>query len=117
MSLLQDNVELERQKIPTGLVRSTHWPKVRALHLKKNPTCIFCGGSHKLEVHHILPFHLHPDRELDPDNLATLCEQDKGGVNCHLLAGHLGSYHSYNPDVVKDAAYWLDKINNRPSGE
>lgn len=117
MNLLQTNVDLERAKIPPGIVRSLHWPKVWSEHLRLNPTCIFCGGSRKLEVHHILPFHLHPELELDPSNLATLCEEDKGGINCHLHAGHLGSFKSYNADLLTDAAYWLNKINNRPLAE
>lgn len=68
----------------------------------------------KIEVHHIRPFHLHPDLELDPANLVTLCEADKGGANCHLLFGHLGNFKSFNVEVVSDASHWSEKIKHRP---
>jgi hypothetical protein len=74
-----------------------------------------CGGSEKLEVHHKQPFHLQPEFELDPDNLITLCEANKGGVNCHLFVGHLGSFKSFNPNVMADAAAWLQKLKSRPT--
>ena len=52
--------------------------------------------------------------ELDPANLIVLCENWKDGVCCHLLFGHLGSFKSFNVDVVADAKLWHDKITNRP---
>lgn len=76
-----------------------------------------CGGEEKLEVHHIRPFHLHPDLELDPDNLITLCEAGHDGSNCHLLFGHLGNFKSFNVDVRADAAHMGEKIENRPLSE
>lgn len=104
------------QKVPRGVRRSTHWPLVRAQHLKKNPRCAACGGTKKVEVHHKLPFHLHPDLELDPKNLITLCEAKEDGVNCHLLFGHLGSFKSFNRNVEADARDWQQKMTNRPKG-
>jgi hypothetical protein len=71
----------------------------------------------KLDVHHIRPFHLHPDLELEPSNLITLCEADKGGVNCHLFIGHLGNFKSFNVDVKADASYWREKFQTRPLAE
>ena len=97
----------------TGKKRSNQWPKVRKQHLSLSPACEVCGGTKKLEVHHKKPFHLHPELELDLSNLITLCENDKNGVNCHLLFGHLGSYRSLNPDVDSDVAIWRGKIKNR----
>src|SRR5512135_3581631 len=88
-------------KIPHGMKRSNKWPKVRAAHLAKHPACEVCGGNEKLEVHHKRPFHLHPDLELDPKNLITLCESKHGGVNCHLFVGHLGNFKSFNADVKR----------------
>jgi hypothetical protein len=104
-------------KTPLGKKRSGHWPTVRKEHLEKNPTCAVCGGKEHLEVHHIRPFHLHPDLELNPDNFITLCESKKNGVNCHLLFGHLGSFKSFNADVNKDSTEWIQKILNRPPGD
>jgi predicted TIM-barrel fold metal-dependent hydrolase len=95
---LKDKAEKEQ-----GKTRSPHWPAVRALHLKNHPICEVCGGTSKLEVHHIKPFHLHPELELDPRNLISLCEGNKQ-LNCHLVIGHSGSFKKENPDVVADAS-------------
>lgn len=93
--------------------RSNQWPKVRAEYLKTHPVCAVCGGTKKLEVHHIIPVHIDADKELDPNNLITLCEAKKYGVNCHLFFGHLGNYKKYNPFVARDAAEWNIKINHQ----
>ena len=91
--------------------RSSQWPKVRAVHLTKEPTCQACGSDKKLEVHHIKPYHRFPAEELNPNNLLTLCEGDV--VNCHLMFG-LRNFESWNSAVREDAAAWLTKIKNRP---
>lgn len=83
-------------KTPTLKRRSPAWPAVRKTHLKREPVCAACGGTSKLEVHHRVPFHIAPERELDPTNLITLCESKKAGINCHLFAGHIGNYSTYN---------------------
>lgn len=92
------------------LVRSPRWQAVRHAHLKLFPTCAACGGSSELEVHHIKPYHVCPELELDPANLITLCESRK----CHFIYGHLYSWSSWNETVVHDAAIMLWKIRNRP---
>lgn len=95
---------------PHEEARSSRWPEVRKWHLEKHPTCEVCGHSGKrVNVHHIRPFHLHPDLELDPKNLITLCE-DEAFVNCHLFIGHLGNFSGWNPRVVADAAVWKHKL-------
>ena len=105
-------------KAPEGSKRSTKWPKVRKAYLAENPSCAVCGATRgKLEVHHVRPFHLHPDLELDPGNFITLCENDKNGVNCHLLFGHLGNFKSVNTFVREDASTWHAKLINRPKGD
>jgi len=90
--------------------RSSKWPKVRAAHLHANPMCAACGAVTKLEVHHIEPFHDHPELELDPKNLITLCESTSDGIICHLCVGHAGDYKAYNPNVVTDAATVLQLL-------
>ena len=90
--------------------RSPHWSTVRKEHLTKEPTCAACGGIEGLQVHHCLPFHLDPSKELDQDNLITLCE----GRNCHYVFGHLYNWHSYNINVREDAAAMLKKVKERP---
>ena len=84
---------------------------MRKEHLKKEPRCVVCGSKKKVEVHHIIPFNLDPSFELCSDNLITLCENKKYGVNCHLLFGHLGRYIDYNPDCLQDVEKWHNKIN------
>ena len=114
MNIINHLIGAAQGKHPLTVKRSDHWTAVRAAHLKIQPICAVCGGNAKLEVHHKSPFHLHPELELDPNNLITLCESDKGGLNCHLAIGHLGNFKSFNPDVSDDAPMWYKKISNRP---
>jgi len=88
----------ERDKTQ-GKARSPQWPKVRKEFLK-GKVCAICGGTKKLEAHHIKSFHLHPDLELDPKNLIPLCEGNKD-INCHLVGGHVFSFQFENPHVVE----------------
>jgi len=102
-------------KVPWGEQRSGKWPAVRKafLSLPDNSKCAVCGGTKKLEAHHIKPFHLNKALELDPTNLIALCEGNSV-MNCHLLFGHLGNFKSFNKSVKKDAPAWDDKIKDRP---
>lgn len=77
--------------------RSPKWKAVRRAHLEKEGWCRFCGSRSDLEVHHIEPYHLVPWKELDPQNLITLCESLN--YNCHLQVGHFGDWRGYNRDV------------------
>jgi hypothetical protein len=113
MGILQTVVEKLRIAAPT-IKRSPKWPTVRAAHIKKHGKCAACGSTKTLEVHHIEPFHLNPDLELDPKNLITLCESTSNGVICHLFIGHSGDYKAYNPEVLVDAKIALDRITHRP---
>lgn len=86
--------------------RSSHWDKVRDDFVASHPTCAACGSTKKLQVHHIMPFHLRPELELDPSNLIVLCMD----VNeCHLEIGHGGSFRCYNPRVVVRAQRFLQE--------
>lgn len=114
MSIVRHLVGALQGKHPLTARRSGKWRAVRAQHLAANPCCAVCGGADKLEVHHKQPFHLNPALELDPANLITLCEVDRGGVNCHLFFGHLGNFKAFNPAVADDAAAWRQKIETRP---
>jgi len=85
-----------------GHTRSPEWPEVARAHLKIQPACMACGYEGEgLQVHHIKPFHLFPELELDPNNLITLCEIK--GRDHHLLIGHLDNWESYNLNVHTDA--------------
>ena len=91
--------------------RSNKWERVRKQYLKEHPICSVCGSKKKVEVHHLLPFHMHPESELDLSNLISLCESRKT-VNCHLLFGHGLNYRDYNPDCLKDVVHFHDLIHN-----
>lgn len=105
--------DLSVGKTPEGHKRSSKWPTVRKHHIQNNPECALCGGKKKLNVHHIKPFHLHPELELEPTNLITLCEDKGDGVYCHLFFGHLGSYHSINENLIDDIKVWRERLKNR----
>lgn len=95
-----------------GSKRSPHWATVRKEFLEKNPTCAVCGGTEKLEVHHRVPFHTNPEKELDPTNLIALCEANKW-LSCHLAIGHAGSYKTYNPDVEATAKLMSEMLKKK----
>lgn len=88
-----------RPRLILKIERSSQWRKVRAEHLKKEPFCQACGRRANLEVHHIIPVSFCPHKELDPENLMTLC-----GNPCHFVFGHLMSYNCYNKDVRRMVA-------------
>jgi 5-methylcytosine-specific restriction enzyme A len=102
--------EIKQGKIPSGSKRSSKWESVRKKHLADHPICEICEGKARLNVHHIKPFHLHPELELEPTNLITLCESNSHGINCHLLVGHLGNFKNINPNSVEDSKLWNSKL-------
>lgn len=93
-----------------GAKRSSQWRKVRQEHLKRQPACQACGRDKSLEVHHIKPFHKHPELELEPTNLMTLCADP-----CHIVHGHLMSWRRDNPDAEADCAAYFSKIEGSTS--
>lgn len=110
-----------------GVARSPEWGRVEREHLLHEPACVACGYQGQgLQVHHIKPFHLHPDLELDPRNLITLCEVK--GRDHHLLIGHLDDWESYNVHVrddvrrfhgksatqIRSDPSWLKEVARRP---
>ena len=109
MQYIKDRIQ---GKAPKGAKRSPQWRAVRDLHIKLNPQCIVCGGKTKLVAHHIIPFSIAPDLELNMENLLTLCESKKYGINCHLFMGHLGGYRRVNPTCLSDALTWQMKLAN-----
>lgn len=110
MKLLKHIVDSAKGKHPITKRRSPLWPRVEKSHLAQFPKCAVCGSTKRVQVHHKKPFHLYPDKELDPDNLITLCEPIKRSLKCHLIFGHIGDFHLFNPEVGTDAVYWQQKI-------
>lgn len=90
--------------------RSPKWKKLKDKFLKKHPVCAVCGRRSSINVHHIIPYYVSPELELDENNLITLCEREKV-LNCHLVFGHLGNWKTWNTEVKKDAEVWRQKFN------
>jgi hypothetical protein len=89
-----------------GTPRSGKWPRVRREHLSRQPDCQACGKtSGDMEVHHQRSFAQHPELELDPKNLITLCADP-----CHLVHGHLMSFRRINPSVEEDCKKYRQKL-------
>lgn len=94
-----------------GSHRSLKWTGIRNAYLRANSKCACCGSNKKCEVHHIQPFHTHPELDLEPTNFMTLCES-KSTLNCHIIIGHGGNYRDVNLDCVKDAEHFNDLLTN-----
>ena len=82
--------------------RSPLWANVRKEHIKMNPSCIACASTEKVEVHHIVPFHIDAVLELDDSNLLTMCR------SCHLVLGHLKDFKMNNTRVVELIQNFID---------
>lgn len=80
-----------------GAARSPKWETVRRHYIKSHGECEACGTRVGLNVHHIKPFHLFPELELDQSNLITLCRKH------HFEIGHKKDWSDYNINVRADA--------------
>ncbi len=81
------------------------WQRTRREFLRKvGKKCACCGGTKKIEVHHMKPRHLFPELALVENNLIALCGKGKG---CHFHIGHLNSYYNYNEEIFKVAMYTM----------
>jgi len=83
--------------------RSPHWETVRRKFIN-GKKCAGCESSSTLEAHHIVPFDVNPDLELEPNNLICLCRE------CHFQLGHLRNWSAYNPSVIDDSAVYLQRF-------
>ena len=90
-----------------GVPRSGSWYSTRNEFIKSNNECECCGSKKNLQVHHKVPFCVDPDRELDMDNLMTLC------ADCHFQIGHCGWWASYNPNVEESVRFYKAMLENR----
>lgn len=109
MSSWRDMTDRINGKAPRNAKRSSQWASVRDSFLRGR-RCAVCGGRRSLVAHHVIPFHLAPDLELEESNLIPLCEAKRYGINCHLLCGHVGNWQRANPIVLADVAYWHQRI-------
>jgi hypothetical protein len=83
--------------------RSGKWPAFLKRFLKLNPLCAGCGR--KAETgHHVVPFHVDPARELDPDNVVAVCIPD------HFVLCHAGSWSLVVPNCREVLAAHLPVV-------
>ena len=95
------------------------WEEFEKQYWKKYPDekyCHICGEKKKIELHHIIPRHIAPERIFDENNLIPLCH------SCHFRWGHLNNWLLYNPKIVIDAENLykihqlrLDAAKNNPT--
>jgi len=104
--ILDRLMRLFNAKPRCNVPRSPLWPEVRKKWLAYHGSCAVCGRKTKLQVHHIIPFHVDPSKELDTTNLITLCEGNSD-INCHYVFGHFMDWMASNPTVREDAFKYL----------
>jgi hypothetical protein len=116
--LLRTLVRAARVVAALARGRSGKWPRVERLVFERDGhRCRACGRSDcKLIGHHVCPYHVDRKKELDPNNVITMCQPAGGGD--HLGLGHTTrdgkrGWKYWNPDVVADAAAKLAKIDPR----
>jgi len=91
--------------------RSPQWRSISSAYERENPKCAACGATTKLQVHHVMPFHLDPALELDVSNFVTLCME--GDNDCHLRIGHGGNFRAYNPKLREHLAILAEDKTKR----
>ncbi len=92
----------------TSNSRHPKWKSISLNYRKKMGKCAVCGKTTNLVVHHKMPFHMNPEKELDENNFVVLCENRP--VNCHYLFGHLMNWQGYNPNINEDIETWNKKL-------
>lgn len=91
--------------------RSPQWSKLRKDYLEDFNTCAVCGKKSSflkpLELHHKVPYHIDPSRELDHSNLICLCRP------CHYMFGHCFlNWKCYNRNIKEDSIIVNSIIKN-----
>ena len=97
-----------REHIVKRIKRSSKWNKTRKAHIKKHKYCEICGKKKDIQVHHVVPFHVNPELELEPTNLISLCGRH------HLTFAHIGYWKSWNENIREDCKLWKIKFEERP---
>jgi 5-methylcytosine-specific restriction endonuclease McrA len=85
----------------TGAARSPKWASFVKRFLR-GKACLACGQKDALTGHHVVPFHLRPDLELDERNVVPLCSD-----RCHIVFGHFNDFRLDNPQVREDCEAYL----------
>ena len=105
ISAIRTLVDRIQGKAPPGAKRSSSWSATRKRFMRSVDRCAVCPRTRGLEAHHVIPFHIAPDLELEPENLIALCRR------CHLFVGHLCAWARFNPSVRSEARYWRFRLD------
>lgn len=84
--------------------RSPKWSSLRDRFTKEKKRCAISGLETDLEVHHVKPFHLFPDLELEWDNLCLLTRP------IHYLVGHCCKWSYYNARFPQHLDQWRENV-------
>lgn len=70
------------------------WATRKAMNAfrKANPTCAFTGRA-PIDVHHVEPISVAPDKAADPANMISLTR------DAHFIVGHAGDWKQSVPNV------------------
>lgn len=71
--------------------RSSAWASFRNKNIKGK--CEICDSRFFLELHHVKPYHLFPELELDPNNVVTACRKH------HFEFCHFFDWKKFNKDI------------------
>ena len=69
------------------------WRRARNFYILGHGECEMCGIQKKLEVHHVVPYHVSEELRYDQRNLITLCRE------CHFRFGHGRNWKRSNPGI------------------
>ena len=66
---------------------------------EKGRACAVCGGTLKVQAHHLWPRHIWPQLMWMPEFWFPLCRGNKE-IDCHCIIGHGGNFKGFNPYCV-----------------
>jgi 5-methylcytosine-specific restriction endonuclease McrA len=83
-----------------GASLNCSWQKCKREFFKTVPKrCVMCGYKKEIQLHHVIPRHICPERAVDHTNLIALCR------DCHFHSAHMNNYHNYNKNIMAVAFY------------
>lgn len=83
--------------ITQGARRLSSTRKAMNAYRDANPRCAWCGRDKHLEVHHVEPVSVAPEKAGDPNNMIMLCRKPA----CHQVIGHEGDFGGRYVENVK----------------